>query len=64
MTTYDTEDLTDCAGNAAVELVDLCDRIGAAGRMGDARSVALRLQRDLPALLELVNEYIGETSAD
>lgn len=64
MTTYDTEDLTDCAENAAAELMDLKDRIQAQGRMGDARSVALRLQRDLPALLELVNEYIAETNED
>lgn len=35
MTTYDTEDLTDCAENAAAELMDLKDRIQAQGRMGD-----------------------------
>jgi len=62
---YDTEDLTDCAGNASVELACLCESIAAGGvdvdRMGDARAIALRLQRDLPMVVELVGEFLAKS---
>lgn len=60
---YSTDAMVDCAESMADDLNCLCDILDSHSTdAAEARDTAMRIARDLPTLVGLVNEFVRESA--